>query len=690
MNPFDAYSTSFTDLKSLIDRNSVTDGSFFVPAFVEEFCSVATEAGDTPDMFPVEILKEVSTGVGSYQVNAYNLEVDTAELTLAVADPEFGSELRTFDRSYASRFINRAIRFYKNCGKNNFIDELEESSDAFQLASLIHEKFEFIKRIRVIFFSSGVSTIKKAFEFENVDGVHFSRNVFDIQRYHNILENQNLTEDYEIDFSDFDIDGLPLLPASKAEGYESYMAVMPGEILAKIYSLYGGKLLEQNVRVFLQARTKVNKGIIKTISEQPDHFFAYNNGLTVTATEIETEETHGLKILKKVRNLQIVNGGQTTASIVYARDKNKSDLAKVAVQMKLNVTIADESSVLVKNISRYSNTQNAVREADFFSTHPFHVYIEKASRRIETPLQHETGVRSKWFYERARGQFKDAQAYMPPKQRERFLAEYPRSQLIEKTDLGKYYMSIERLPFVVVSGAQKCFDQFANKMSGQWKADQSQFNDETYRNFIARSIIFKEVDKAILTSEWYKEKRGWKAEITAYTVSLIAQKIKDENLEIDFQKIWTKQGFDTSQLEVFVNIAEQVREFITNPPATTSNVRSFCQKEICWTDLKKEEISLPSDFITSFTVGKSEAKERKAAGRKQGKVDNELEFEIKLGSVAGTAALEDYISKVKKANLMVDPNAKMAFSKLQRGKVELSYPEKDAIKRIIRLLGESF
>lgn len=689
MNPFDAYSASFNDLKSLIERNSVTDGSFLVPAFVEEFSSVATEAGDTPDMFPVEILKEVSTGVGSYQVNAYNLEVDTGELTLAVADTEFGSELRTFERAYASRFINRAIRFYKNCGKNNFIDELEESSDAFELASLIHEKFEFIKRIRVIFFSSGVSTIKKALEFENVDGVDFSRNVFDIQRYSNILSNQNVTEDYEIDLSDFGIDGIPLLPASKADGYESYMAVMPGESLAKIYSLYGGKLLEQNVRVFLQARTKVNKGIIKTIAEQPDHFFAFNNGLTVTAKEIETEEKSGIKILRKVKNLQIVNGGQTTASIVYAKDKNKSDLSKVAVQMKLNVTLADESSELVKNISRYSNTQNAVREADFFSNHPFHLYMEKASRRIEAPIKTNASIRTKWFYERARGQFKDKQAYLTPKARERFLAEFPRSQMLDKTNLAKFYTSVERKPYLVVQGAQKCFLNFADLISNNWNSNKDNFNDETFKDFIARSIIFIEVDKAIASSEWYKENRGYKAEITAYTVALIAQKINDENLEIDLKKIWTDQGLDASQLQVFLDVAEQIRKFIINPPATTSNIREFCKREFCWTDLKKEAIALPSDFVTSFTVRKEEAKKRKVEGKKQGKIDNELEFEMNLARVAGTTALEDYISKVKRAKLM-SPTADMAFSKLQRGKIELSYPEKDVIKRIIRELGESF
>ena len=141
MNPFDAYSDTFNDLKSIIERNSLSDGSFRISAFVEEFCSVATEAGDTPDMDPVEILQEGNTG---YQVNAYSLEIDTGELTLAVSDTEFGTELRTFERSYANKYINRAVRFYEKCGKTKFIDELEESSDAHELGSLIHAKYEFI------------------------------------------------------------------------------------------------------------------------------------------------------------------------------------------------------------------------------------------------------------------------------------------------------------------------------------------------------------------------------------------------------------------------------------------------------------------------------------------------------------------------------------------------------------------
>ena len=225
--------------------------------------------------------------------------------------------------------------------------------------------------------------------------------------------------------------------------------------------------------------------------------------------------------------------------------------------------------------------------------------MEKASRRIETPRKIETGIRSKWFYERARGQFKDKQAYLTPKARERFVAEFPRSQLIDKTSLAKFYTSVERKPFLVVQGAQKCFLKFAELISDQWDRNKDNFNDETFKDFVSRSIIFIEADKAIAASDWYKENRGYKAEIAAYTVALIAQKIKDDKREIDFKKIWTDQGFDANQLEVFVDVAEQVREFIINPPATTSNIREYCKKGICWTDLNKEPISVPSDFISS-------------------------------------------------------------------------------------------
>ena len=682
MSPFDQYQDTFSELKNAVGRNSISSGVSSVNALVDEYSAVATESGDAPDLFPVEIFKD---GIKGYQVNAYNFDLQQGELTLAVADTELASALVTFTKTYAEKYIKRAFKFYSNCKKISFVDELEESSDAYELASFINQNINFIKRLRILFFTSGVSTIQKSLAFEQIDGVDFSRNIFDLVRYHNILANKGVSENYQINFEDFGVDSLPLLPASLTEGYQSYMGVMPGELLAKIYSLYGGKLLEQNVRVFLQARTKVNKGIIETIRNSPDHFFAYNNGLTVTAKAITTVNINGVHHLKKVDNLQIVNGGQTTASILYAKDKNKSDLSSVSVQMKLNVTNSDVSPDLVKNISRFSNTQNAVREADFFSTHPFHVFMEKTSQRMETPLRLETGIRSKWFYERARGQFKDRQAYMTPRKREQFLAEFPRNQLIDKTGLSKFYMSLDKKPYLVSQGAQKCFLAFAEITSSQWEQNPSYFNDEVYKELIAKAIFFIEVDKAVAASSWYKENRGYKAEIVTYTIASIANEVENSKLAIDYPRIWMSQGFDTEQLAEITDIAKKIREVIVNPPASTSNIREYCKKNQCWEDVKRLNLASNTQIISTLTIQKSEAKERKIYAKKQGKIDLDIYFDIFLQNIVDSGEVDQLLKRARQASVST-PNAESAFRKLGRNSITLTYPEKDALKRIVKEL----
>ena len=91
----------------------------------------------------------------------------------------------------------------------------------------------------------------------------------------------------EIDLRDFG-GPLPVLPAQHTDGqHESYLAVLPGEVLADIYDRWGARLLEQNVRVFLQARGKVNRGIRLTLENEPSMFFAYNNGITATAEAVD-------------------------------------------------------------------------------------------------------------------------------------------------------------------------------------------------------------------------------------------------------------------------------------------------------------------------------------------------------------------------------------------------------------------
>jgi hypothetical protein len=114
-------------------------------------------------------------------------------------------------------------------------------------------------------------------------------------------------------------------------------------------------LLERNVRSFLQVRGKVNKGIQQTISETPHRFVAYNNGISATARAVELNEVRkGLYLLKEASDFQIVNGGQTTASIYHAWKKEKTDISSVVVQVKL--TLAKDTAMLVQRNIDFGHT----------------------------------------------------------------------------------------------------------------------------------------------------------------------------------------------------------------------------------------------------------------------------------------------------------------------------------------------
>ena len=231
--------------------------------------------------------------------------------------------------------------------------------------------------------------------------------IFDIEKIKKLEEGLNINEEMEIDLSEEYKESIPVLSAHMSESpYRSYLAVMSGQLLASIYERWGNRLLEKNVRVFLQAKGSVNKGIRNTIDDDPSMFFAYNNGITATADDIKVEDLPRGRAITQIKNLQIVNGGQTTASI-YSAYKNKKDVSKVFVQMKLSVVNKEKSEEVVPLISRYANSQNKINAADFSSNHPFHLQIEKLSRGILAPPAENSIKSTKWFYERSRGQYQD-------------------------------------------------------------------------------------------------------------------------------------------------------------------------------------------------------------------------------------------------------------------------------------------
>ena len=341
---------------------------------------------------------------------------------------------------------------------------------------------------RIFLLTDGIVN-QEAFHAEDNEAISVSLHIWDAARIYRLASSGKKYEPIEIDFHKEFNCNVPCLSLSDPQSdYKGYLAVIPGEILAGIYDRYGPRLLERNVRSFLQVRGNVNKGIRKTIIEEPHRFFAYNNGVSATADDIEFEESgQGLSI-SKIRNLQIVNGGQTTASLYHTTKKDKVGLRGIFVQAKISVIPEAQLEEIVPLISRYANSQNKVSDADFYANDPFHVNIEGLSRTVWAPSADGTHRQKKWFYERARGQYLDAKAReSTPAKKRQFEAVFPAKQKFTKTDLAKYENTWMQLPHIVSLGAQKNFNDFAIKLKERGRID---VDIRYFEHLIAKAIIF--------------------------------------------------------------------------------------------------------------------------------------------------------------------------------------------------------
>ena len=216
-----------------------------------------------------------------------------------------------------------------------------------------------------------------------------SLNIWGTQRLFELYQSGREREPIIIRTEKYGIDGIPCIKAEMVDNvdYDAYLAIVPGEFLHKIYYEHGPHLLEGNIRAFLSNRGKINKGIRNTIRTEPTKFFTYNNGIACTASKIVLS-LDGHKIVE-IEDLQIINGGQTTASLTSAVLKDKLSLDNIFVPMKLTVVKNDDYDTMIQNISKYANSQNTVTDADFFSNHPFHRTM--ASLSVHTPAPAKDG-----------------------------------------------------------------------------------------------------------------------------------------------------------------------------------------------------------------------------------------------------------------------------------------------------------
>ena len=626
----------------------------FQKDFIEEIKSAASVDGDgtnaafvnvaTSYLIGAEVLSDFTVayynGNGKNdnvkaRVDGYVLDEFDMTFTLVIADYSGDENREKITRTYAEAKFSRLLHFVEAAYTEKFKKAAEPSRAYSDLIDLLWLYKDRIRKFRLMLITDGFMSGRiSEIETKGFNGIPVECQIWDVDRLFRVCASDLGRQDIEIDFKAYtNGKGIPCLAASNAssEEYQSYLCIIPGVTLADIYDAYGSQLLEGNVRSFLSTKVAVNKKIRETILRIPQNFFAYNNGVSATAMDLRFETTEEGKFITYAKDFQIINGGQTTASLSNARHKDGADLGQIYVQMKLTEVDndADKSAELIRNISRSSNSQNKVSDADFFATHPFHVRMEQISRRVFAPATGGAQYETKWFYERARGQYLQAQMRMTKSQKEKFAAQNPKKQVITKTDLAKYRNTWDGMPHVVSKGAQTNFMNFAESIDEAWTKSDMVFNDKYFKDSVALAILFKHTEWIVSHQPWFES--GYRANIVTYSLALLRRLIKKQfsNMELDLSLIWNRQQVPDVITNELVRITKFVFDTITDPGRATINVTQWCKREACWDSVKNCSIIL-SPEVKNILLTREDEKAAEREAKKDQKIYSDVEAQTKV------------------------------------------------------------
>lgn len=547
--------------------------------FDEELATTIIEyIADTGEVNAPEIcsFKKTRARITAYD---YNDEAESLDLFyIERADTLVGK----INNNRVQQGFNYLMRFYNEAMAGFLLKEgeKEENSEIAQITELIQSTKGKISQLRIYLLTDGLtdpSAVPASVESDE-DNFVIEFNVWDMQRIyqqHNIRAGK---EKVEIDFPTTYNTELQCLKMSDQNPFvDAYLAIIPGKTLAKIYKQYQQILLEKNVRTFLQFKGKVNKEIRRTLREQPDMFFSYNNGISTTASNIELKEVDGVLYITRLFDWQIVNGGQTTASIAASISDREVDLSKVYVPMKISVIRdKDHSDEIVKAISTYANSQTAIRNSDFSANEPFLVDLESFSRSEWVP-NGKSKPTCKWYFERTRGQYFDQLAQLSGFNEKNFRIEYPKSQRFTKTDVAKYEASWKQRPYDVCRGAEKNYTIYVAEI----KRDKPIVTVAYYKRIIAEGILFNTIDSIVRS----KNLGGYKANMNTYIMSSLSV-LSDENLDMTY--IWENQIVQQAVVDKIEELIPIVWIHLTGVSSSNQvqNVGEWTKKADCWNKLK--------------------------------------------------------------------------------------------------------
>lgn len=587
------------------------------------------------------------------RIDAAYLDLPSNTLNLLYADFNDG-DVKNITNEFISNKSQLLINFFDNSLKG-FFSNAEQANPAVQLAKDIFSNSGYIYRLHLFIVSTDKlsSYVKKL----NIpDFVHNGRafkvdlDVLDIEKIYRSRMAGFEKEDLIINCKDFGIDGIPCIKAEiETEQYDSYLAIVPGQFLCDIYKKYSSSLLESNVRSFLKFNGGVNKGIRGTILNEKSRFFTYNNGISTTAAEVTVENTYTGTKITSFKNLQIINGGQTTATLAATNIKNNADLSGIYVQMKLTV-LRNADPDLIRYIATYANSQNKVKTADLNSSHPFYVRIEEYSRKVYAPISSGQIVQQLWFFERARGQYEQPLMQMTKKQRDDYKLVRPKNKKFTLTDLAKYANAADMLPYYVSWGGEVNASRFHNNMLKQWAKNENVFNELYYKELIGKKILFEHIGNIISAQEWYQERRAYRPQLIAYTFSKLVFEAKSIKRELNYKMFWDTQSISECLDPDIVKIAKIIFDTIYDENRPTANIETYCKREECWNAVQKKKYEL-SEECHDVLITSAQKEADSVVAKKEQKFNTGIDNEINIFN-KGTSYWQNLITRGKSQEVL--------------------------------------
>lgn len=580
--------------EAIADRLSGPAGEFPYEEtiFTEVVMEHMSEVGMTFE--PEACHYSATVGNARLRLSGYAVSEDADQLDLFVSLYDGSETITPVSDTETKTAAEQCLRFLGRCAEGRLATTMDQSNDAYRLALTIQESYPSLDQIRIYVLTDRQAKAKN-FKAREIQGKTVKLEVMDIERLWRHWSEGKPRDELVVNFEEVSGAALPcvFVPGQPAD-YDYALTALPGEALRFIYEKYGARLLEANVRSFLSATGKVNKGIAETLKKTPERFMAYNNGIVLVADEMHMAQTDsGSPGIAWLKGIQIVNGGQTTASLYFTKKKSpETDLRHVRVPAKIIVLRTTDPAAeegLIADISKYANSQNAVKLSDLSANKPFHVKVEQLSLTTYCP----DGT-SRWFYERAAGSYNTmlAREGNTPARLKKLKVDIPSSRKITKTDLAKFLAAWDCKPHLVSLGSQKNFERFMATLATGDEALNLPLPDViSYKRMIAQAIIFKTAQKNIRPMF-----PAFQANIAAYTVSILSEKLGNQ---IDLDKIWQHQAVSVAFQEQIQAWAREVNELL-HATSAGRMISEWAKKLECWDAVRKGPISAPLGNIPEF------------------------------------------------------------------------------------------